>query len=139
MLKWLRWVLVCGLAIAPVAVVLAQQSADAGSLAGHHVEKAKVGCAACHGSGDPSAVVPEETLAVVNRQCVTCHGDSGALAKAILPKLAHPDINPHDSHLVAVDCTVCHAGHASRSEAYCLKCHVFEMQMPGAARKTAKD
>ena len=95
-------------------------------------------CAACHPDGDPASMVPEAVLVAANRQCQTCHGDSAQMAKTSRTKLADPNINPHASHLVAVDCTVCHAGHASASESYCLKCHAFTMPMPRLAGSAAK-
>ena len=106
----------------------------AGDLASFHRSEAGVKCKECHVEGDPKSVTPEEALASINKQCVSCHGNAEQLAKELAPKLANRNINPHASHLVAVDCTACHAGHDRPGEAYCLKCHDFNMPMPGAAR-----
>ena len=116
----------------------AQSPNDAVALATFHASKAGLACTACHPEGDPASLVPEAVLAAANRQCQGCHGDSAQVAKASRPKLADPNINPHASHLVAVDCTVCHAGHASVTESYCLKCHAFTMPMPRLAGSAAK-
>lgn len=117
---------------------MAQAPGDATNLAAFHGSKAGVPCTACHPDGDPASMAPEAALATVNLQCQGCHGDSARVAKATQPKLADPNINPHASHLVAVDCTVCHAGHASFAESYCLKCHAFTMPMPRLSGVTAK-
>jgi len=122
-----------------LSVPAAAQSTDnATALANFHASRAGLGCADCHPGGDPASTAPEAVLAAVNRQCQACHGDSANVAKASRPKLADPNINPHASHLVAVDCTVCHAGHASVTESYCLKCHAFTMPMPKLAGGAAK-
>ena len=88
--------------------------APAGNLAAFHMGIVRVTCGACHVEGDPKSVSPEVALASANGQCVACHGDSAKLAIAVKSKLANRNINPHASHLVAVDCTACHAGHARR-------------------------
>jgi fumarate reductase flavoprotein subunit len=119
---------------APTAV-FAQAAANAPpNLAAEHVEQMKLGCNACHGDKAPMSVSPEEALTTVNQNCVNCHGDTNAMAAAILPKLVHKDINPHASHLVQIDCVTCHHGHTA-SEAYCLQCHAFDMKMPPTAKK----
>jgi fumarate reductase flavoprotein subunit len=116
------------------ASMCAQTMPTTGNLASLHMGKAQVTCKACHVEGDPKTVTPEQSLASANGQCISCHGDAGKLAEALAPKLANRYINPHASHLVAIDCTTCHGGHAATSESYCLKCHEFNMPMPGAAR-----
>lgn len=118
--------------------VAAQSPTDAVPLATFHAAKAGLPCAACHLEGDPASVVPEKVLTTVNRQCQGCHGNGAQVSKVNRPKLADPNIDPHASHLVAVDCTVCHGGHASVSESYCLKCHAFTMPMPRLAGSAAK-
>ena len=127
--------LLAALASVPVA---AQSPNLSVALATFHASRAGLACAACHPEGDPASLAPEAALAAANRQCQGCHGDSAQVAKASRPKLADPNINPHASHLVAVDCTVCHAGHASVTESYCLKCHAFSMSMPKLAGSAAK-
>ena len=116
----------------------AQSPKDAVALAAFHISSAGLSCAACHPDGDPANAIPEAVLAVANQQCRACHGDSAQMANTSRPKLADPNINPHASHLVAVDCTVCHAGHGSVAESYCLKCHAFTMPMPKLAGSAAK-
>lgn len=117
---------------------LAQPSAGSATLADFHGAKAGLACTACHTGGDPTALMPEAALAAVNRQCQACHGDSAQVAKTTQAKLADPNINPHASHLVAVDCTVCHAGHTSARESYCIQCHAFTMPMPRLSGVGAK-
>lgn len=126
------------LAFLTLSTALAQPAAGDANLADFHGAKAALACTACHPGGDPSALVPEAALAAVNRQCQACHGDSAQVAKATQAKLADPNINPHASHLVAVDCTVCHAGHTSGRESYCLQCHAFTMPMPRLSGVGAK-
>jgi fumarate reductase flavoprotein subunit len=125
------------LALAPA---IAQPPSGTTPLAEFHATKPGLACTACHpdARGNPLSVTPEVALAAANRQCQTCHGDSAQMAKTSQPKLADPNINPHASHLVAVDCTVCHAGHATVSESYCLKCHAFTMPMPVLSRAGGK-
>ena len=116
------------------AGINAQTKATANDLASVHRSEARIKCKECHVESDPKSVTPEEALATVNKQCISCHGNAEKLAKELAPKLANRYINPHASHLVAIDCTVCHAGHDRPGESYCLKCHDFNMPMPGAAR-----
>jgi fumarate reductase flavoprotein subunit len=116
------------------AGINAQTKAMASDLASVHRSEARINCKECHVESDPKSVTPEEALATVNKQCISCHGNAEKLAKELAPKLANRYINPHASHLVAIDCTVCHAGHDRPGESYCLKCHDFNMPMPGAAR-----
>jgi len=127
-----------GIAIAMSAVstvVFAQGAPNSPpNLATEHVEQMKLDCTACHGDKTPTSMSPEEALATVNQNCINCHGDGKAMATAILPKLAHKDINPHASHLVQIDCATCHHGHTA-GEAYCLQCHAFDMKMPPTAKK----
>jgi fumarate reductase flavoprotein subunit len=119
---------------------LAQSPASMGAvpdLASVHAERVEHSCKTCHGKGRPERLPAEESLAAVNGQCVACHGSGAALAEALAPKLANKHINPHASHLVAIDCTTCHRGH-SASESFCLQCHDFDMPMPGRARAGGK-
>lgn len=90
------------------------------------------GCAACH----QGELVPDDNETAVNRQCVACHGGHDVMAA----KGKH-EINPHGSHLGAIHCSTCHAGHA-RSVPYCLSCHTFDaklMAMPGGPKDLDPD
>lgn len=121
-----------------MAPAMAQSAPGAANLAAFHTAKAGATCTACHPDGDPASLVPEAALAAANRQCQACHGDAAQMARLSQPKLADPNINPHASHLVAVDCTVCHGGHAATSVSYCLQCHAFTMPMPQLAGIASK-
>lgn len=129
--------LLCLAALAMPAAV-AQPASGAADLAGFHTTKVGADCGACHPDGNPASLAPEGVLAAANRQCQACHGDAAQMTKVSQPKLADPNINPHASHLVAVDCTVCHGGHAALSTSYCLQCHAFTMPMPKLTGIAAK-
>lgn len=120
-----------------VSAALAQSTTGNTDLASFHAKQVKVACTACHEKGDPKALPAEQSLATTNRKCESCHGDYAKLAEMVAPKLANKYINPHASHLVAIDCTTCHAGHAAE-ESFCLQCHAFDMPMPGGARAAKK-
>jgi fumarate reductase flavoprotein subunit len=130
--------LIALVSIAPSASGQRQNVAPASDLASFHVVTLGAQCDACHDSGDPKSIPPEQALAAVNARCTSCHGDAGQVSAAVKPKLRNPNIDPHASHLVAVDCTVCHAGHAGQTESYCLKCHAFDMPMPAARRAATR-
>ena len=102
-------------------------------LATVHAQRAGLACTGCHGDTAPTALPPEESVATVNRQCVACHGSAATLAQATAAKLANRHVNPHASHLVEIDCTTCHRGHAA-AESFCLQCHAFDMPMPGRSK-----
>lgn len=125
------------LTIACLALPAQTQAAAPGQpvadLATVHAARVKLPCAACHGDTTPTALTPEESRATTNQQCVACHGDAAKLAAALAPKLANRHINPHAAHLVEIDCTTCHGGHAA-SESFCLQCHAFDMPMPGRSQ-----
>jgi fumarate reductase (cytochrome) len=104
------------------------------NLATAHAQQSKLACNACHGDKTPTSVTAEESLATVTQNCVNCHGDAKSLAEKLAPKLVHKEINPHGSHLVAIDCVTCHRGHAA-GEAYCNQCHAFDMPMPPKVKK----
>ena len=82
----------------------------------------------------PIARDTEDSLATANQNCINCHGDAKSLAVRLAPRLVHKEINPHQSHLVEIDCVTCHRGHAA-AEAYCQQCHAFDMPMPPRAKK----
>ncbi|QOX80755.1 flavocytochrome c [Trichlorobacter lovleyi] len=104
----------------------ALRAAEGGKSALAELHKAKqIGCADCHGTAKKITV--DDSEKGINQSCVGCHGDLEAVgAKAKGP------INPHKSHLGQPNCTACHSGH-SRSQAYCLKCHSYDMPIPGGA------
>jgi fumarate reductase flavoprotein subunit len=114
------------------------QKKAAGDLASVHATRVGLSCNACHGAGNPGAETPESVLATANRNCTGCHGSPAAVSAQLKPRRAGSHVDPHDSHLVAVDCTVCHSGHSTTSEAYCLRCHAFDMPMPGQLRPAGK-
>lgn len=78
---------------------------------------AGVGCASCHGEGQPTADVPEAV-------CTGCHGTQEELA-ARIPF----EPNPHRSHMGEVPCTTCHKIHTEQVN-LCESCHSFGMTMP---------
>ena len=114
------------------------QKKAAADLASVHATRVGLPCNACHGAGNPVAETPESVLATANKNCTGCHGNSAGVSAQLKPRRGESHVDPHDSHLVAVDCTVCHSGHSTTSEAYCLRCHAFDMPMPGQARPAGK-
>ncbi len=91
--------------------------------------KAYVSCAACHGR-----TLPAVGDRVENARCFKCHGSYADLAQQTTDP-AHPDRNPHQSHLGEIACNACHKAH-SPSSVYCLGCHPkFTMTIPGAAAR----
>ena len=130
--------LIALVSIAMSADVQAQKTAPASDLASFHVVTLDAQCDACHGSADPKSIPPEQALALVNARCTSCHGDAAQVSTKVKRKLRNPNIDPHASHLVAVDCTVCHAGHAAQAQSYCLECHAFDMPMPAARRASTR-
>jgi hypothetical protein len=90
--------------------------------------KADVSCAACHGR-----TLPAVGDRLENEQCFKCHGSYADLARKTTDP-AHPDRNPHQSHLGEIACNACHKAHRP-SSVYCLGCHPkFTMTIPGAAK-----
>lgn len=68
-------------------------------------------CEDCHGSGLKKAVPMEK--------CLGCHESYAKVAertKELLP-------NPHDNHLIDLECSKCHLGHKPQAN-YCQTCHV---------------
>ena len=112
--------LFCGLAPSSAS------AQDDTELAVFHKQVGKLACKDCHGVADPEALLPEAALAAVNKQCMACHGTMNNVAAKITPKLANKHINPHAGHVVSIQCVTCHSGHET-SEAYCTKCHAFDM------------
>jgi hypothetical protein len=94
--------------------------------------KANLSCGACH----QKQLIPDDNETVVNKQCMSCHGEYASLAKLTASKAKNPNINVHGSHLgPEIACTVCHQGHRE-SRVYCVNCHTnFEMPIPGGAAK----
>jgi len=85
----------------------------------------QVSCTDCHGKG--KKIVVDDNESQVNSNCVNCHGDLARLSAGAKDK---EHINPHSSHVGAMNCTACHQGHQS-SAAYCNQCHTFDMPMAG--------
>ncbi len=89
-----------------------------------HARK-NVTCAGCHGKRLPAR---EDT--VEDDRCLSCHDSTEKLAEKTRSE-AFPKRNPHQSHLVALECTKCHMAHRE-SAVYCLECHSnFDMKIPG--------
>ena len=103
---------------------LTQAAAGGTALAELHKLK-QIGCADCHGTAKKITV--DDSEKGINQSCIGCHGDLDAVGAK-----AKGHINPHKSHLGQLNCTTCHSGH-SRSQAYCLKCHTYDMPIPGGA------
>ena len=104
----------------------ALRAAEGGKTALAELHKAKqIGCADCHGTA--KKIIVDDSEKGINQSCVGCHGDLEAVGAK-----AKGHINPHKSHLGQINCTACHSGH-SRSQAYCLKCHTYDMPIPGGA------
>jgi hypothetical protein len=96
---------------------------DSPYLDAFHARK-NVTCAGCHGKRLPAR---EDT--VENDRCLSCHGSPEKLAEKTMSAV-FPKRNPHQSHLVALDCTKCHLVHGE-SKVYCLECHSnFDMKIP---------
>lgn len=77
-----------------------------------------VACIDCHG-----VETPGWDDAAESGDCLKCHESREALAAAVDQDLVRKWGNPHDSHLGAVDCGVCHKAHEA-SSVYCLGCHI---------------
>lgn len=94
-------------------------------LRSHHAGQ-EVSCADCHGDELPELGAEPDTDV-----CLTCHKGYAALTENTESRMV-PEQNPHQSHLGAIDCSVCHHAHAA-SRSYCLECHTnFTMPMPGS-------
>ena len=102
-----------------------------------HGQRAKFTCKRCHDNSDPLAVSAEKALAALNATCVGCHGTAKELAKELAGRLRNKHVNPHDSHLVRIDCVTCHKEHETTTS-FCEQCHAFDMPMPGLGKPTRK-
>lgn len=97
------------------------ESSLSGKMSSSHAHNlAGVGCADCHGPGEPSADVPKD-------QCLACHGSPQEVAKLT----ADQKPNPHDSihYGPDLDCDLCHHLHR-KSENFCNQCHEFDFIVP---------
>jgi fumarate reductase flavoprotein subunit len=75
-------------------------------------------CDACHGTGKKKAVPMEK--------CLGCHESYPKVAERT--KQLEP--NPHDNHLVDLECSKCHQGHKPQVN-YCQTCHAdMEFRKP---------
>ena len=101
-----------------------QAATKAAALAELHKAR-QISCADCHGTAKKITV--DDSEKGINQSCIGCHGGLDAVGAK-----AKGHINPHKSHLGQLNCTTCHSGH-SRSQAYCLKCHTYDMPIPGGA------
>ncbi len=82
-----------------------------------------VACATCHGTDKPAQAADQSA-------CIKCHGQ---FKGKVVPNADYnPDrnprrpvieVNPHDSHLGDVRCTLCHREHTKSPEAACVQCH----------------
>ena len=97
-------------------------------LASFHEDIGKLDCKDCHTVNDPKVMPPEASLRLVNQKCMECHGTTANVAAKIGPRLVNKHINPHAGHVVSIECVTCHISHYP-SEAYCTKCHAFDMPM----------
>jgi len=91
-------------------------------LADRH-KAAGLSCEDCHGKG------PRKPLTTAT--CLGCHESYPKVAERTA-KL-HP--NPHENHLIDLDCGLCHLGHKPQ-ENYCLTCHEEMSFKPKAASAT---
>lgn len=99
-------------------------------LSGTHGVKRNLMCGACHAK----QLIPDDNETTLNKRCVACHGTNAQVSATLKARLNNPHIDPHQSHLGDIACTVCHQGH-SASKAYCLGCHTnFVMPIPGGAK-----
>ncbi|WP_005036826.1 cytochrome c3 family protein [Holophaga foetida] len=78
-------------------------------LANRHKD-AGIACEDCHGKGPKKAVAAET--------CLGCHESYPKVAE----RTARLKPNPHENHLIDLDCDKCHQGHKPQ-ENYCLTCH----------------
>lgn len=105
----MRKILITLAALAAFTAALASDQAARGKVADLHKAQG-VSCEDCHDKG-PRKVVEME-------KCLTCHESYPKVAertKGLKP-------NPHDSHLMELDCLSCHHGHKA-FELYCSTCH----------------
>jgi len=67
-------------------------------------------CDACHGDGPQKPVTMSK--------CLACHESYAKIAE----RTKELEPNPHDNHLIDLECTKCHIGHKTQ-ENYCRSCH----------------
>ena len=80
-------------------------------------------CAVCHLSERGPT---DDNLSHENAQCISCHGDLGAIAS----REPQGEVSPHESHFIGdIACTTCHSGH-EKSVNYCDACHSFDFELP---------
>ena len=78
----------------------------------------EVTCENCHGTG-PKKTVPME-------KCLSCHVSYAKVAA----QTAALEPNPHDNHLIDLECSKCHQGHKPLVN-YCRTCHAgMEFKKP---------
>lgn len=80
-------------------------------------------CQTCHGTNTPTEMADQAA-------CIKCHGQYKG--KVVPNADYNPDrnprrpvieVNPHDSHLGDVRCTLCHREHSKSPETACHQCH----------------
>jgi len=70
--------------------------------------------------------VTEDTQNAPKEVCLGCHGSYQEIAKLT----SDLDLNPHNSHLGQMRCTVCHKPDG-KIDFYCAKCHInYDYQEP---------
>ena len=82
-----------------------------------------VPCATCHGTEKPTAPASQDS-------CIKCHGQyKGHVVPGAdynpdrNPRRPAIEVNPHDSHLGDVRCTLCHREHSKSPKTTCNQCH----------------
>lgn len=80
-------------------------------------------CAACHGTNQPVEMADQKA-------CIECHGQyKGKVVPGAdynpdrNPRRPVIEVNPHDSHLGDVRCTLCHREHSKSPQTTCNQCH----------------
>jgi nitrate/TMAO reductase-like tetraheme cytochrome c subunit len=61
--------------------------------------------------------------------CINCHGVVKLQTRDLKDGELVRHVNPHDSHLGEVSCTMCHKMHQP-SVLYCNDCHKYEQRVP---------
>lgn len=101
-------------------------AADKGSFLADKHKIAGISCTDCHGNAPKQDIEWDK--------CLGCHETYAAVAK----RTAGLKPNPHDNHLVDLDCLKCHQGHKPQ-ENYCNTCHKdlkFEKRTESNSKKT---
>ncbi len=84
--------------------------------------------------GEGLVQIEDGSLVDVHDFCLTCHGDGDnttgmewdIIAKATSDWKGEAGVNPHESHLGATQCNLCHADNHTL-EMYCNNCHNLEL------------